>query len=44
MQPAQYFHQDHKKLLKEAADIAEEVTSDFFKLSPATGAGPGTTS
>jgi len=34
MEPAQYFHQDHKELLKEAAVIAEEVTSDFFKLSP----------
>ena len=27
-----YFHQDHKELLKDAAGIAEEVTSDFFKL------------
>ena len=34
MDTAQYFHQDHKELLKEAAVIAEEVTSDFFKLSP----------
>ena len=34
MNTAQYFHQDHKELLKEAAVIAEEVTSDFFKLSP----------
>ena len=34
MNPAQYFHQHHKELLKEAAVIAEEVTSDFFKLSP----------
>ena len=34
MNVAQYFHQDHKELLKEAAVIAEEVTSDFFKLSP----------
>ena len=34
MEPAQYFHQQHKELLKEAAVIAEEVTSDFFKLSP----------
>jgi hypothetical protein len=34
MEPAQYFHQHHKELLKEAAVIAEEVTSDFFKLSP----------
>jgi hypothetical protein len=33
MNAAQYFHQDHKELLKEAAVIAEEVTSDFFKLS-----------
>ena len=33
MEPAQYFHQHHKELLKEAAVIAEEVTSDFFKLS-----------
>jgi len=34
MESAQYFHQHHKELLKEAAVIAEEVTSDFFKLSP----------
>lgn len=34
MESAQYFHQQHKELLKEAAVIAEEVTSDFFKLSP----------
>jgi hypothetical protein len=27
-----YFHQDHKELLQSAAGIAEEVTSDFFKL------------
>jgi hypothetical protein len=33
MEPAQYFHQNHKELLKEAAVIAEEATSDFFKLS-----------
>jgi len=33
MEPAQYFHQHHKELLKEAAVIAEEITSDFFKLS-----------
>jgi len=30
-----HFHPQHKELLKEAAVIAEEVTSDFFKLSPA---------
>ncbi|MGD0828178.1 MAG: hypothetical protein ABSA09_08865 [Desulfobaccales bacterium] len=30
-----HFHSQHKELLKEAAVIAEEVTSDFFKLSPA---------
>jgi hypothetical protein len=29
-----HFHQNHKKLLKEAVVIAEEMTSDFFKLSP----------
>jgi hypothetical protein len=34
MKPAQYFRQHHKELLKEATVIAEEVTSDFFKLSP----------
>jgi len=34
MDSAQYFHRQHKELLKEAAVIAEEVTSDFFKLSP----------
>jgi hypothetical protein len=33
MEPAQYFHPDHKRVLNEAANIAEEVTSDFFKLS-----------
>ena len=33
MKSAQYFHQHHKELLKEATVIAEEVTSDFFKLS-----------
>ena len=33
MEAAQYFHQHHKELLKEATVIAEEVTSDFFKLS-----------
>jgi len=33
MEQAQYFHPSHKELLKEAAGIAEEVTSDFFKLS-----------
>jgi hypothetical protein len=32
MAPA-YFHPQHKELLKEAVVIAEEVTSDFFKLS-----------
>ncbi len=30
-----HFHPEQKELLKEAAVIAEEVTSDFFKLSPA---------
>src|SRR5659263_198607 len=30
----EYFRQYHKELLKEATVIAEEVTSDFFKLSP----------
>jgi hypothetical protein len=30
-----HFHPGQKELLKEAAVIAEEVTSDFFKLSPA---------
>ena len=29
-----HFHPQHKELLKEAAGIAEEVTFDFFKLSP----------
>jgi hypothetical protein len=29
-----YFHGQHKELLKEAVVIAEEMTSDFFKLSP----------
>lgn len=29
-----YFHQQHKELLKEAVVIAEEMTSEFFKLSP----------
>jgi hypothetical protein len=29
------FHPQQKELLKEAAVIAEEMTSDFFKLSPA---------
>ncbi|MGA9753952.1 MAG: hypothetical protein WBV23_02280 [Desulfobaccales bacterium] len=33
MEQARYFHQDQKELLNEAAVIAEEVTSDFFKLS-----------
>ena len=30
-----YFHPQHQELLKEAAVIAEEMTFDFFKLSPA---------
>ncbi len=30
-----HFHPHDKELLKEAAVIAEEVTFDFFKLSPA---------
>ena len=30
-----HFRPEQKELLKEAAEIAEEVTSDFFKLSPA---------
>jgi hypothetical protein len=34
MDKAQFFHQHHKELLKDAAVIAEEATSDFFKLSP----------
>ncbi len=34
MNQAHYFRQHHKELLKEATVIAEEVTSDFFKLSP----------
>ena len=34
MRQAEYFHPDHKELLTEAAVIAEEVTSDYFKLSP----------
>jgi hypothetical protein len=34
MEQADYFHLDHKELLTEAAAIAEEVTSDYFKLSP----------
>jgi len=33
MAKAQYFRQHHKELLKEATVIAEEVTSDFFKLT-----------
>jgi hypothetical protein len=33
MESAEYFHQYHKELLREAAAIAEEVTSDFFKMS-----------
>ena len=33
MEQAHYFRQQHKEILKEAAVIAEEVTSDFFKLS-----------
>jgi hypothetical protein len=34
MEQADYFLQHQKELLKEATVIAEEVTSDFFKLSP----------
>jgi hypothetical protein len=34
MTQAHFFHPEHKELLKEAAVIAEEVISDFFKLSP----------
>jgi hypothetical protein len=33
MEETRFFHQSHKELLKEATVIAEEVTSDFFKLS-----------
>jgi hypothetical protein len=33
MEQAHYFHNQHKEILKEATVIAEEVTSDFFKLS-----------
>jgi len=33
MEQAQYFQVRHKEHLNEAAVIAEEVTSDFFKLS-----------
>jgi hypothetical protein len=33
MSAPSYFHQQHKELLKEAVVIAEEATSDFFKLS-----------
>jgi hypothetical protein len=33
MDAGQYFHPQHKEILKEAAVIAEEVTADFFKLS-----------
>jgi hypothetical protein len=33
MRPVDYFHQNHKELLTEAAVIAEEVISDYFKLS-----------
>lgn len=29
-----YFHEHHKALLRDAAVIAEETTSEFFKLSP----------
>jgi len=29
-----HFHSQHKELLEEAAVIAEEMTFDFFKLSP----------
>lgn len=32
--PQLHFHSHHKKLLQEAVVIAEEMTSDFFKLSP----------
>ncbi len=28
------FHQHHKEILREATVIAEEMTSDFFKLTP----------
>jgi hypothetical protein len=34
MEQTQIFHPHHKELLKGAAVIAEEVTSDFYKLSP----------
>jgi hypothetical protein len=34
MEQTQFFRQHHKELLREATVIAEEVTSDFFKLSP----------
>lgn len=30
-----HFHTQHKELLRDAAVIAEEMTFDFFKLSPA---------
>jgi hypothetical protein len=33
MEQAHYFRRHHKEILKEATVIAEEVTSDFFKLS-----------
>jgi hypothetical protein len=33
MGSSRYFHPQHKELLKDAVVIAEEVTSDFFKLS-----------
>jgi hypothetical protein len=33
MEQAHFFRQQHKELLKEATVIAEEVISDFFKLS-----------
>jgi hypothetical protein len=33
METADYFRQQHLEILKEAAVIAEEVISDFFKLS-----------
>ncbi len=29
-----YFHEHHKEQLREAAVIAEDMTSEFFKLSP----------
>ena len=32
--PQLHFHPHHKKLVQEAVVIAEEMTSDFFKLTP----------